>query len=229
MLNVVSAVEIGLVENKLTVNPTKDQMDRSSLKMVVAGTKSSILMIEGSSNFLPESQLIEAIRVAHEAIITFCLAIEKLQHVAGKQKRKDLLKHIPSSLLSSMDQYFGEGIKTALQISNKQQRGKAMSQLEEKIKTFFGTTSKLQINHKNFDHIPSTKVASMDNNYDGNDIMEKVDSGAPAILNFDEDEDVPIINDNEDTLHPATLLEDEASELTGRVVQVSKRFNILQL
>ena len=42
----VAAVQVGLVEGALVLNPTRDQMDKSSLQLMIAGTSEAVLMIE---------------------------------------------------------------------------------------------------------------------------------------------------------------------------------------
>ena len=59
----VAGVEIGLVNGVLTVNPTKAEMESSSLQLTVAGTKDGILMIEGAADFLPEELMVEALKL----------------------------------------------------------------------------------------------------------------------------------------------------------------------
>lgn len=59
----VAGVEIGLVNGVLTVNPTKAEMESSSLQLTVAGTKDGILMIEGAADFLSEELMVEALKL----------------------------------------------------------------------------------------------------------------------------------------------------------------------
>ena len=57
---VVAGVRIGLLEGEgFVVNPTVQQMEASSLDLLLAGSASAVLMIEGFADFLPEEQLLE--------------------------------------------------------------------------------------------------------------------------------------------------------------------------
>ena len=57
---VVAGVRIGLLEGEgFVVNPTVQQMETSSLDLLLAGSASAVLMIEGFADFLPEEQLLE--------------------------------------------------------------------------------------------------------------------------------------------------------------------------
>lgn len=103
MIRPVAGVEVGLIDGKLMVNPTVDEMKNSTLKLTLAGTKSGILMIEGAANFLPEEMMIEALSMGHQAIGTICDAIAAFQAIAGKEKKLDTLRKLPDELLDSMD------------------------------------------------------------------------------------------------------------------------------
>ena len=82
----VAAAEVGYIDNKFVLNPTKVDMEKSRLHLTVAGTKDAVLMIEGAADFLPESLMMEAVQFGHEAIKTLCDGIEELGKVAGKEK-----------------------------------------------------------------------------------------------------------------------------------------------
>ncbi len=64
----VGAVRMGMVDGNLVVNPTFDQMESGQLDMVVAGTDDAIMMVEGEAEQISESQMLEAIELAHEEI-----------------------------------------------------------------------------------------------------------------------------------------------------------------
>jgi polyribonucleotide nucleotidyltransferase len=216
LLNPIAAVEVGLVGDKFIINPTKDEMQQSKLKMIVAGTKSAILMIEGSCDFLTEEQLIEAISLAHDSIAKLCITINLFRGKVGKNKKHDLVKKLPSDLLPSMDNIFGEEVQRCLQIANKQDRGKAMSDVENRIKQFFLLDRNARERQLKSDFIKKAPSLSED------DILEKVDSGAPIVLLTDDEDDVPIISDTADMkVNPAVIFEDEASELRNKLASVS--------
>ncbi|KAI8562694.1 hypothetical protein RHMOL_Rhmol03G0054500 [Rhododendron molle] len=59
----IAGVRIGLVNDKFIVNPTTKEMEDSELDLLLAGTDSAILMIEGYCNFLPEEKLLQAVEI----------------------------------------------------------------------------------------------------------------------------------------------------------------------
>lgn len=64
----VGAVQIGRVDGKWIVNPTKEEYTDSIVKLMVAGTKEGICMVEGGANQVSEAELIDALFIAHDAI-----------------------------------------------------------------------------------------------------------------------------------------------------------------
>ncbi|MCL2214210.1 MAG: polyribonucleotide nucleotidyltransferase [Treponema sp.] len=82
----VAGVRVCQVEGELIVNPTYDQIEKSTLEIVVAGTKDGITMVEGGAKEVSEELMIEALDKAHEMIVEFCTLQEKLRELSGKDK-----------------------------------------------------------------------------------------------------------------------------------------------
>ncbi len=64
----VGAVQVGRIDGKWVMNPTKEQQEHSDIALVVAGTKEGLCMVEGSSAHLSEDEFVDALFTAHEAI-----------------------------------------------------------------------------------------------------------------------------------------------------------------
>eukprot|EP00957_Ditylum_brightwellii_P065078 4936072-Ditylum_brightwellii.AAC.1 len=60
LLKPVAAAQVGYIDEQFVLNPTIEQMESSSLNLVVAGTKDAVLMIEGAADFLPEKVMMDA-------------------------------------------------------------------------------------------------------------------------------------------------------------------------
>ena len=79
----IAAVRLGMVDDELILMPTVQQMEESTLDLIVAGSEKSILMIEGFANQLPEKEMGDAIMYAHKFIQTLCKLQEKLAEKLG--------------------------------------------------------------------------------------------------------------------------------------------------
>ncbi len=82
----IGAVRVGMIDGAFKLLPTKTEMATSTLDLVVAGNKQSVLMIEGFGQQLPEDVMGDAIMFAHRAIITLCEMQEDFVRQVGKER-----------------------------------------------------------------------------------------------------------------------------------------------
>ncbi len=82
----IAAVRVGMIDEKFILMPTRAEMETSKLDLVVAGSTTSVLMIEGFGHQLPEEQMGDAIMFAHRAIVELCAMQEELVQKVGKPK-----------------------------------------------------------------------------------------------------------------------------------------------
>ncbi|HLQ43993.1 MAG TPA: polyribonucleotide nucleotidyltransferase, partial [Planctomycetaceae bacterium] len=82
----IGAVRIGLIDNQFVVMPTLEQTKVSRLDLVVAGSKDSVLMIEGFADQLGEDQMADGIALAQREIAKICELQEELCAKIGKQR-----------------------------------------------------------------------------------------------------------------------------------------------
>ncbi|CAN6196978.1 unnamed protein product [Urochloa humidicola] len=131
----IAGVRIGLINDQFVVNPTTEQMENSELDLMMAGTDSAILMIEGFCDFLTEEKLLEAVEAGQVAIREICKAIDVLVQNCGKKKMVDAIDLPPPELYRHVEDISGDELVKALQIKEKIPRRKALSALEEKVIT----------------------------------------------------------------------------------------------
>jgi len=96
----VAGVRVCQVDGELVVNPTYEQIEKSTLEIIVAGTKDGITMVEGGAKEVSEEVMLQALDKAHVMIKEFCALQEKLRELAGKKK---LPLIVPSHILENSD------------------------------------------------------------------------------------------------------------------------------
>ncbi|MCL2761907.1 MAG: polyribonucleotide nucleotidyltransferase [Treponema sp.] len=96
----VGGVRVCQVNGELVLNPTYEQIEKSTMEIVVAGTKDGITMVEGGAKEVSEDLMIEALEKAHRMIIELCTLQEKFRELAGKSKLPLL---VPSYSLENKD------------------------------------------------------------------------------------------------------------------------------
>ncbi|CAA2955965.1 probable polyribonucleotide nucleotidyltransferase 1, chloroplastic [Olea europaea subsp. europaea] len=129
----IAGVRIGLIGDRFIVNPTTEEIEDSKLDLLVAGTDSAILMIEGYCDFLPEEKLLQAVEVGQDAVCAICKEMDALVKKCGKPKMLDAIKLPPPDLYKHVEEIAGDELVEALQIKNKIPRRKALSSLEAKV------------------------------------------------------------------------------------------------
>ncbi|KAL3689743.1 hypothetical protein R1sor_016052 [Riccia sorocarpa] len=129
----VAGVRVGLVDGQFIVNPTIQEMALSKLDMVVAGTDTAVLMIEGYCEFLEEELLLKAVEVGQAAIATICTEIQKFAAAVGKGPKSEDIYTPPKILEKYIMDIVGDDLESALQIKTKRHRAQAIGVLEEKL------------------------------------------------------------------------------------------------
>src|ERR1035441_3895801 len=83
----VGAVRVGMVNGKLTTNPTYSEIKDSVLNLIVAGTEDAIVMVEAGAKEVSEATIIDAIQYAHGEIRRIVAAQKELFETLGLKKR----------------------------------------------------------------------------------------------------------------------------------------------
>jgi polyribonucleotide nucleotidyltransferase len=84
----ISEVRVARVEGKFVVNPTMEQKKLADIDLMVGASIENVLMVEGEMKEVSEADMLEALKVAHEAIKEQCkLQIELAQAVGKTEKR----------------------------------------------------------------------------------------------------------------------------------------------
>jgi polyribonucleotide nucleotidyltransferase len=79
----ISEVRVAKINSQYVVNPERSQLKEATLDLIVAATMDNVMMVEGEANECQESELIEAIKVAHAAIKVQCEAQLALAQKVG--------------------------------------------------------------------------------------------------------------------------------------------------
>ena len=100
------AVKVGCVDGKFIVNPTVEQMEKSSIDLTVSGTKEAILMVEAGAKEVSEELMLDAIMFAHEEIKKQVEFQEKMvKDLKVKKTDKIVFDEIPEDLDKAVREY----------------------------------------------------------------------------------------------------------------------------
>ncbi|MBW1861418.1 MAG: polyribonucleotide nucleotidyltransferase [Deltaproteobacteria bacterium] len=84
----IAAVRVGRIDGELIINPTITEQETSDIDLIVAGTRTDVVMVEGEGNFVSESNMIDAIFHGHEALQPMLDMQIEMKRDAGKEKRE---------------------------------------------------------------------------------------------------------------------------------------------
>jgi polyribonucleotide nucleotidyltransferase len=84
----ISEVRVAKIDGKLVINPSRTDLERATLEFIVAGSDKDINMVEGEADEIQESELVEAIQFAHEAIKKQVAAQVELTRLVGKSEKR---------------------------------------------------------------------------------------------------------------------------------------------
>ncbi len=84
----ISEVRVARINGEFVVNPTFEQLESADMEIMVAATLDNIMMVEGEMKEVSEDDLLNAMKVAHEAIKVQCQAQIELMEAVGKTVKR---------------------------------------------------------------------------------------------------------------------------------------------
>ena len=124
--------EIGYI-----LNPTYEQLQSSSLDMVVAGTEDAVLMVESEADELTEDQMLGAVLFAHDEFQAVIRAVKELAAEAGKPAWDWKAPAENTVLVNAIKAELGEAISQAYTITIKQDRYNRLGELRDQAVALF--------------------------------------------------------------------------------------------
>ena len=106
----IAAVRVGRIEGEFKTNPTLEEYEACDINIIVAGSRTGVVMVEGGSNIVGEKDMLDAIFFGHQALQPLIDLQEELKASNGVEKRvfelpekdKDLVAKIETAALASM-------------------------------------------------------------------------------------------------------------------------------
>jgi polyribonucleotide nucleotidyltransferase len=126
-LSPIAGVRIGRIGGKFVINPYLSQMGESDLNLLVAGTKDSIVMVEGGAKMLSEDIMLDALYTALDALQPLIAMQEELRAKLGKPKREVVVGEIDKKLQKAVKALALPRIEKAMTFVAKLERHAAIS------------------------------------------------------------------------------------------------------
>ncbi|MDR1407784.1 MAG: polyribonucleotide nucleotidyltransferase [Tannerella sp.] len=135
----ISEVRVARVGGAFVVNPTHAQLEKADIDIMVGATIDNIMMVEGEMAEVQESEMLEAIKVAHEAIKTHCRVQMELTEACGKTvKREYCHEENDENLRKDVhEKCYGKAYAVAVSGTDKHARAEAFEAIIAEYKTAF--------------------------------------------------------------------------------------------
>ena len=127
----IAGIKVGRVNGEFIANPTLEQLKESDIELVVAGSKTGVVMVEGGANIVSEQDMLDAIFFGHKSLQPLIDIQLQLKELFGKEKRVFIPPFKKDDALEAELMSFSKDkIYEALQIKTKVERKEALSELK---------------------------------------------------------------------------------------------------
>ena len=130
----IAGVRVGRIQGKWVLNPTFQQLAYSDMELVVSASNDSIVMVEGGALEVSETDVLDALGVAHKGIRELIAAQEELMAKAGRAPKMEWTKAVPPEGVVTRVKALAEGrISDALNQKDKHTRVEAVERVKKDI------------------------------------------------------------------------------------------------
>ena len=130
----VGAVRIGLKDDEFLINPSTSEMEGSVLDLRIAGTEDAVLMVEAGASEVPEGKMLDALKLAHDAIQDVIRVQKEMQAQIGKEKREFVVASPDETVVEKVNSWLAGKLEPVLQLEGaKQERDDALNGLRDEL------------------------------------------------------------------------------------------------
>jgi len=129
----IAGARVGYIDGRYVLNPTRSQMEKSQMDLVVAGTATAVLMVESEIKCLPEDVVLEAVMFGHGHFSVAIDAIKELAAQCGKPAWNWKAPASDNDLRAAVEERAGKALAEAYNIREKQQRTNRLAELKAEV------------------------------------------------------------------------------------------------
>ncbi len=118
----IGAARVGYLNGEYVLNPTKTQLAKSQLDLVVAGTAQAVLMVESEAQILPEDVMLSAVVYGHNEMQAVIRAINELADAVNPEVWDWKAPETDAALVAKVQEIAGQTVAEAFKIRQKQAR-----------------------------------------------------------------------------------------------------------
>jgi len=129
----IASVRVGRINGELIVNPPLCDCDNCDINIIVAGSRTGVVMVEGGSDIVSETDMLEAIYLGHEAIQPIIDLQLELKEACGVPKRTFTPPEKDQDLVRLIEEKATEPFRAAVVTPAKVERNKALRDTKKEI------------------------------------------------------------------------------------------------
>ncbi|WP_282787809.1 polyribonucleotide nucleotidyltransferase [Flavobacterium croceum] len=137
--NLISEVRVGRIDGKLVINPSREELEKSDIDMMIGASMDSVAMVEGEMKEISEAEMVEAIKFAHEAIKVQILAQQRLREAVGSPEYRTYEGEIEDEQVYKKvkEAAYDKCYAIAQEASGKSERSEKFAAVKEECKALF--------------------------------------------------------------------------------------------
>jgi polyribonucleotide nucleotidyltransferase len=129
----VGCVRVGMIDGRLLVNPTLQQLGESDLDLVVAGTEDAIIMVEAGAQQVPEETMLQALRLGHDEVRKLVQFQREVKQAVGKPPMTYTAATIAPDVAAAVHEQVASRITDAARNADKAAREAAIDSLKSEV------------------------------------------------------------------------------------------------
>ncbi len=125
----IGAIRVGRIDGKFVAMPSLEEIEKSDMNIVIAGTAEAVMMVESEIKELPEEVVLDAVQFGHQALQTVIALQKELQAKVGKEKRPAVTIEQDQALARQLKEQLSGPIREAILIPSKADRRERLDHL----------------------------------------------------------------------------------------------------
>ena len=124
----IAGIRVGRIDDQFVINPSGEQLQESTLNIIIAGSRDAVVMVEGEANIQSEETISDALSFGHQSLIKILDIQQELKDAIGKPKISFTPPTTDENLYQSVRNIAYDKIKQAISIPGKIERYETLRQ-----------------------------------------------------------------------------------------------------
>lgn len=169
----IGAARVGYIDGEYVLNPTKTQLEKTQLDLVVAGTAKAVLMVESEAMELSEEVMLGSVVFGHEQMQTVINAINEFADEVNPVVWDWTPPEPNAELIAKIKEIAGADIQAAFKIRQKQARTQQLNDAWAKVESALIT--------EDTDTLAANEIRNIFHNLEAEVVRTQILNGEPRI------------------------------------------------